>query len=107
MSGKERVNLGRPDCGDSWESAIKSGASAVGSLSLRGAVPTSLSCPTDCSPNALLENAKIMLRDGVLFFGLVERYNQSLSLLAWKLGLDPPCLQVRAQFLPVFVFPAT
>eukprot|EP00750_Incisomonas_marina_P011303 INCI16368.10.p1 GENE.INCI16368.10~~INCI16368.10.p1 ORF type:complete len:408 (-),score=56.92 INCI16368.10:2719-3897(-) len=100
VPGKELVNLGKADCSDSIAEAVQSGvrhsASRHRSLS---EVPTLDNnsfvdgCPADCEPGSLLANAKRMLVEGVFFFGLVERYAESLALLAWQLGIPPPCLQ--------------
>lgn len=51
-------------------------------------------CHAECGPVALKNNAERFLVDGAFFFGLTERFNESIALLAWTLGLQPPCIQV-------------
>lgn len=106
VPGKEIVNLGKADCSDSIADAVRSGAIRTRTAPRRGLgdvrvldySPAAEGCPTDCHPTSLLANAKRMLVEGVFFFGLVERYAESLALLAWQLGIPPPCLQVHDLF---------
>jgi len=105
VSGKEQINVGQADCADNVEDAVLSGHTTRRQLRRDSAAAraraynaTREGCPTDCTPSALLQNAKQMLQQGVFFFGLVERYEESVGYLAWKLGIPPPCLQVSFLF---------